>query len=508
MSREKPNGIKIRSSGILLHITSLPSRFGIGDLGPAAYEFADFLRSTDQRYWQVLPLNPPAPEISQSPYDCISAFAGNPLLISPQLLAQQGLLTASEIKDHPALPKDHVNFKNVITYKTKLHNTAFERFKAKPVKTDFLKFCLENSYWLDNYAVFVSLQNHFRTGNWSNWPEKFRDTAKINPASFSPGLLNAIEKEKFLQYQFYRQWLLLKTYCGKRGIKIIGDMPIYVSYRSADVWSNPQYFKLNKAKRPRVVSGTPPDAFTKTGQMWNHPIYDWQMLQKRGYQWWLERLKHNLQLFDVVRIDHFRGFVAYWQILAQHKTAAAGRWVRAAGKHFFSTVIKTVPDIPLIAEDLGFITPAVRTLINKYHFPCMRILQFGFSKIPATNEHYIENHAKNSVVYTGTHDNNPLKAWFEDEISPQQKERIFKYLGRKVSPDKITWELVRLAMSSPAKLAITPMQDILGLGSESRMNTPGTNAKFNWTWRLKSNLITPAIKSALKKLTKETERIS
>ncbi|TFG48304.1 MAG: 4-alpha-glucanotransferase [Candidatus Brocadiia bacterium] len=495
-----------RSSGILLHITSLPSKFGIGDFGPAAYEFADFLRGTGQSYWQVLPLNPPASEITQSPYDCVSAFAGNPLLISPALLAKQGLLTAGEIKGYPAFSEDHVNFRKAIPYKTKLLNTAFERFKAKPDKADFRKFCSENSHWLDNYANFASLRNHFRTGNWPAWPDEFGNINKIKSASFQPKPLNSIEKEKFLQYEFHRQWQQLKTYCGKLGIKLIGDIPIYVSYQSADVWANPQFFKLNKAKRPQFVSGTPPDAFSKTGQMWNNPIYDWQMLKKTGYQWWLERIKHNLKLFDVVRIDHFRGFVAYWQIPANHKTAVGGRWVRVPGEHFFRTLTEAVPEIPFIAEDLGYITPAVKKLINKYHFPCMRILQFGFTRNPSKNAHYIKNHIQNCVVYPGTHDNNTIKAWFKDEISPLQKKMVFQCIGQNVNKDSIHRELVRLTMASPANLAVIPMQDILGLGAEARMNTPGTRAKANWTWRLESSLITSAIKAALKKLTKETGR--
>ncbi|MHC4636656.1 MAG: 4-alpha-glucanotransferase, partial [Planctomycetota bacterium] len=379
--------MKYRSSGILLHITSLPSKFGIGDFGPTARKFADFLSSAGQTHWQILPLNPPSIQSPQSPYDCVSAFAGNPLLISPELLCHRGLLTAQEIKASPSGPQSHVNFKKVVPYKTKLLDSAFERFKKKQVDSDFEEFCSDNAHWLDNYTVFIALRKHFRTGNWCDWPKEFRDIHKVKLRSLSPKILNTIEKQKFIQYEFHKQWLLLKTYCSKLGIKIIGDIPIYVSYQSADVWANPQFFKLNRNKRPRVISGFPPDSFSKTGQLWGNPIYDWHMLKKAGFSWWLERIKHNLRLFDVVRLDHFRGFISYWQVPAHLKTAAKGRWVRTPGDDFFNTVFKIFHKDSFIIEDLGHITPAVKQCIRKYHLTGMRILMSGFDGSLTKNVH-------------------------------------------------------------------------------------------------------------------------
>lgn len=498
--------MKKRSSGILLHITSLPSQYGIGDLGPSAYKFADFLVRAKQSYWQVLPLNPPAIRIPHSPYNSLSAYAGNPLLINPQFLHRQGLLTRKEIQDTPAFGASRVDYQLVIPYKTKLLNTAYERFKSMPEEPHYRRFCLDNASWLEDFATFVTLREHFGPVLWCDWPAEFGDRNNITQKSWNPKLQDTVNREKFLQYQFFNQWFALKRYCNERGIKIIGDIPIYVSFDSADVWANPHFFKLTGRKKTRVVSGVPPDFFNKTGQLWGNPVYDWQTLKKTGYSWWFQRIRHNLMLFDVVRIDHFRGFITYWQVPAGHKTAAKGRWVRAPKEDFFKKLFRYFPSRPIIVEDLGHITPAVRAFIEKLQLPGMRILLFGFEADMAKNIHSHRNHVKNCVVYTGTHDCNTIRGWFEKEANPEQKERLFDYLGRKVSIAELHWELIQLAMSSVANLAIIPMQDILGLGEEARMNRPGTAAKGNWTWRLGRQQTTPSIISKLKKMTEVSNR--
>ena len=493
-----------RASGILLHITSLPSKFGIGDLGSSAYKFADFLAEAGQSYWQLLPLNPPA--AARSPYSSLSAYAANPLLISPKLLYQQGILTHKEIQNPPAFPKDRLDYRTVLPYKTKLLNTAYERFKSIAGDSHFERFCQDNATWLEDFAAFVTLRRRFGTGFWPDWPPPFNNKNKITQKHLTPKMQESINKEKFLQYQFFKQWFALKRYCSRLGIKIIGDIPIYVSFDSADVWANPHLFKLSKSKRPRFISGVPPDSFSKKGQLWASPVYDWPALKKTGYSWWLQRIKHNLKLFDVIRIDHFRAFVAYWQVPAGHKTAAKGKWVRAPKDDFFRKLFKLFPSCPLIVEDLGFITPAVKRFIEKYHLPGMRLLLYSFGEDMADNVHSLRNHIKNSIVYTGTHDNNTVMGWFENQAGPEEKQRLFAQIGRKVPINQLHWELVRLAMSSVANLAIIPMQDILGLGDEARMNLPGSVDNKNWTWRFDNRLLTPSIIAKLKAITKTAHR--
>ncbi len=491
---------KVRKSGILLHITSLPSEYGVGDLGPGAYRFADLLKRAKQTCWQVLPLNQPPVSNYPSPYSVLSAFAGNTLLISPELLCKQGLLTRKDIQDRPDFPKKHVNYHAVIPYKTRLLNKAFERFQAMPKNSSYAFFCSQNKSWLDDYALFIALRRHFSLCCWRDWPAELRDRNKQALKSVKLELKDDIEHEKFLQYLFFRQWFSLKHYCNKKDIRIIGDIPIYVTYDSADVWSGPEIFKLTKSKKLRVVSGVPPDFFCKTGQLWGNPVYDWQALKDRGYNWWLRRVRHNLSLFDLVRLDHFRGFIAYWQVPAGHKTAAKGRWVKGPGQDFFGKLLRHFPSCPFIAEDLGHITPAVKRLIKKFEIPSMKVLQYGFDGNWALNSHCPGNYIANSVVYTGTHDNNTIKGWFDKEATLKQKKNLFRYLGRKVPTAQIHWEMVRLAMSSISGLAVIPMQDVLGLGSQARMNRPGTLGG-NWTWRLAPGQITAAIAYKLAKLT-------
>ena len=488
--------MKKRASGVLLHITSLPSKYGIGDLGPEAYKFADFLTKAKQRYWQVLPLNP----TERSPYNSTSAFAGNPLVLSPELLYQQGLLTKDEIEAAPVLSETVVDYRSIGSHKTKLLAAAFECFKRTAKKSGYESFCLKNESWLEDFAMFAALRQHFHYRLWCDWPREIRDRKKHALKSIRGQLADHIDREKFLQYKFFQQWHRLKRYCNRGGIKIIGDVPIYVSRESADLWSHPEIFKLTNTKKPRVVAGVPPDSFSKTGQLWGNPVYNWKILKKIDYLWWVQRIKQQLNLFDIIRIDHFRGFIGYWQVPANHKTAKNGKWLKGPGDDFFKVLFEHFPSKPFIVEDLGHITADVIEVIEKFQLPCTRVLLSGFNGEAATNPHCPYNHIKNSVVYTGTHDSNTVKGFFGKKAAPGTKRRLFNYLGHKVPADHLHWELIRLAMSSVADLAIVPMQDILGLDERARMNLPAT-VKGNWSWRLGPKEKTALIARRLAKLT-------
>ncbi|MBW8038817.1 MAG: 4-alpha-glucanotransferase [Planctomycetes bacterium] len=485
-----------RASGVLLHITSLPSKYGIGDLGPGAYNFIDFLIKAKQRYWQVLPLNP----TDCSPYNSTSAFAGNTLLLSPELLYQQGLLTRKEIQPTTVFPERRVGYRLVISHKTKLLKIVFERFQKTAKKSGYERFCSENETWLEDFAMFSALRQHFGYRLWCDWPTEIRDRKKQALKSIKSQLAGHIDREKFLQYMFFQQWHSLKQYCNRHGIKIIGDIPIYVSRESAEPWAHPEYFKLTNTKKPRVVAGVPPDSFSRTGQLWGNPVYNWQVLKKRGYSWWIERIKQHLNLFDIIRIDHFRGFIAYWEVPASDKTAKNGKWVKGPGEDFFKVLFEHFPSKSFVVEDLGYITEDVIEVIKKFQLPCTRVLLSAFRGEPATNRHYPHNHVTNCVVYTSTHDNNTIKGWFEKESKPEVKRRLFDYLGRVVPASELHWELIRLAMSSVANLTIIPMQDILGLGEQARMNRPGT-VRNNWVWRLGPKEKTASIVKKLARLT-------
>jgi 4-alpha-glucanotransferase len=492
-----------RRSGILLHITSLPSPYGIGDLGPWAYKFVDFLARAKQSFWQILPLTPTAlGAAASSPYHGLSSFAGNTLLISPTLMLREGLLDEKDIKSPPRFSKNRVNYSKVTSYKRKLFSKAYEKFRETGRKNQkYEKFCSENSGWLDDFSLFIALKNHFSQRNWSEWPAKVRDRQPEALQTFKKLLRDEIEKEKFLQYIFFKQWFSLKRYCREKGIEIIGDLPFYVNYDSADVWTNPEMFKLNKRKRPTFVAGVPPDYFSRTGQLWGNPIYRWGLLKRKGYPWWIKRIEHNLKLYDWIRIDHFRGFVGYWQVRAGRRTARKGCWIKGHADDFFTKLRKRFRRLPIIAEDLGTITRDVREVMRKFGFPGMRVLLFAFNVDPSKNHHAPHNYVKNCMVVTGTHDLNPVRGWFEKEASPKIKKRLFRYLGRKVSGEEIHLEFIRLGMMSVADMAIFPMQDILGLGEEARMNTPAT-MEGNWEWRLLPKQLTPSLARRLAEITK------
>jgi 4-alpha-glucanotransferase len=472
-----------RHSGILLHITSLPSRYGIGDFGPGAYEFADFLKKNKQSFWQVLPLNPIDTMFGNSPYSSISAFAGNTLFISPDLLLKDGLLAAQDLDDLPEFSHVHVDYPLVAKFKQRLFDRAYAAFKIKPDRIAFELFCNEQKAWLDDYALFVALKDQGNTNVWSDWDVKIRDRDPEELRLVGESLIEGIDKIKFLQFIFFSQWRDLKKYCNSLDIQIIGDIPIYVSMDSVDTWTYPHLFKLEKNKQPKAVAGVPPDYFSSTGQLWGNPVFNWDALQEENFVWWIRRFEHNLDLFDILRIDHFRGFSAYWEVPASEKTAVKGKWITVPAKDFFNAVKKHFYTLPFIAEDLGVITPDVTELMNHFKLPGMKVLLFAFGDEIAKNAYAPHNHIKDCVVYTGTHDNNTVLGWYQEEATKEIRKQLFKYVGRTINEHEIAREMIRMALISVARVAIIPMQDVLGLGVEARMNKPGV-ATGNWQWRL------------------------
>lgn len=490
---------KTRASGILLHISSIPTEYGIGDLGPAAHEFVDFLDRAGQRYWQILPLNYTTAATGYSPYNCFSAFAGNPLLISPDLMYRDGLLRKDELRDVPKFPPDIVDYRRVSSWKAKLFDKAVARSGGLSAIDDYERFARKNEFWLGDFAAFVAIKRRLGGRPWSKWPAEIRDRKKRALVSLKKELREEIDRECFLQYLCLKQYSSLKDKCEAKAVTIIGDLPIYVAHDSADVWTHPEVFKLNRSKEPKYIAGVPPDYFSRTGQLWGNPIYDWKYLERTGYDWWMRRIGHNLKLFDLVRIDHFRGLVAYWQVPAGEKTAIRGKWIEAPTEAFFSTLYRRFPSAAIFAEDLGYITADVREAISKYDLAGMRVLQFGFNADSTGNPHYPHNHVENSLVYTGTHDNNTTRGWFETEATPEQKKRLSEYMGHRLTAKAVPRDLIRLAMASVAKAAILPMQDLLGLGTEARMNRPAKN-KGNWLWRMRKGKITAAMANDLKRM--------
>jgi 4-alpha-glucanotransferase len=492
--------MKRRASGILLHVTSLPSPFGVGDLGPRAFRFVDFLAETKQSLWQILPLNPTDPEHYSSPYHSSSALACNPLFISPEVLVRDGLLTKEDVKSPLDFPMDRVDYRAVGAYKGKLFKKAYERFKAKSPQYEYERFCAENSHWLEDFALFMALRSHFNAKVWSEWPQDIRDRQPKALKSARKELEEKVNMVRFLQYVFCNQWRALKRYGNDKGIQIMGDIPIYVEHDSVDVWMHPEIFKLDDEKRPYAVAGVPPDYFSETGQLWGNPVYRWDILKERDYSWWVQRIEHNLKLCDVLRIDHFRGLVAYWEVPATENTAINGKWIEAPAMNFLNQLTRKFPFLPIVAEDLGIITPDVREVMLNFDFPGMKVLLFAFGEDLPTNPYIPHNLPKNCVAYTGTHDNNTIRGWFEGEEAPEDKKRLLRYLGRDVPVEKLHWELVRLLMMSAANTVIFPMQDILGLGEEARMNRPASLGG-NWEWRLVPDLLTPDLARKLLEMT-------
>ncbi|KMP11265.1 4-alpha-glucanotransferase [Candidatus Nitromaritima sp. SCGC AAA799-C22] len=490
--------IPARKSGLLLHISSLPSAYGIGDLGASAYQFAKFLQESRQNVWQILPLNPTT--LGNSPYYSPSAFAFNPYFISPELMVRDGLILESELYPIPNFPGERVDYPSVIEYKNKLFKRGFARFKDAGPDDEYDRFCRENCHWLQDYALFTALKSHFSDSMWCDWPGDIKNREADALQTYSYELQSSVEEEKFLQFIFFRQWTSLKEFCGEKGIAIFGDVPIYTTFDSADLWAHPRIFKLDQDKKPYVVAGVPPDYFSETGQLWGNPVYNWDALKEKRFDWWVRRIKHNLRCFDLLRIDHFRGLVSAWEIPAKDETAENGQWVPVPVVEFLATLLEEVSSSSLIAEDLGHITEDVREVMKRFGFPGMKLLIFAFGEGVDTNPYAPHNHVKNCVVYTATHDCDTMKGWFENDLSREDKERLFRYLEKRVSSDEISWEMVRLAMMSVADTVILPMQDVLALGSSARMNRPGTT-EGNWEWRLVAGQLTGELAERLKSLT-------
>ena len=497
-----------RACGILLHPTSLPGRHGVGDLGHDAYRFVDFLVAAGQSLWQVLPLGPTG--YGNSPYQCFSAFAGNTLLVSPDLLVEQGLLAPEAIEGAPTFPEERVEYGDAFSHKEALLTKAFKNFvRTDPaaVRSAFEAFKISASAWLEDYALYRSLKRERKEVAWTEWEEPLvrRDADALREARAR--LAEQIEEVKFKQFLFFDQWKRLREYCHGQQVSIVGDIPIFVAHDSADVWAQPRQFQLDELGRPRVVAGVPPDYFSKTGQLWGNPLYDWERMQADGFSWWVERVRSMLSLVDVIRIDHFRGFGAYWEIPGGDQTAERGRWVKAPGHELFQAIKASLGELPIIAEDLGFITPDVVVLRDEFGFPGMRILQFGFSS-DSTNKDLPHNYVRNTVVYTGTHDNDTAVGWFRSEPtggasvrSAAQVERERQYCLDYLRADgsEINWDFIRAAYASAGDTALVPLQDVLGLGSEARMNTPATMSG-NWSWRFPGDALNETLSARLRRL--------
>ncbi len=494
-----------RASGILLHITSLPSVYGVGDLGPRAYAFVDALKNAGQAYWQILPVNPTDGINGHSPYSSLSAFAGNPLLISPDVMVIDRLLTATELKRLPGGDASRVDYAKVTAFKEQLFDRAYARWLKVKNKDDYEAFCRTHAAWLDDYAIFSVAKRKFEGKSWNEWPQdlKYRRPMALKKFIQTHGM--AVGKVKFVQFLFFNQWQRLKKYANQHGIGIIGDIPIYVNYDSADVWCHPGLFKLDEKRAIKFVSGCPPDYFSRTGQRWGNPVYDWAALKKEKYAWWMKRIGHNLEIFDYLRIDHFRGFASFWQIPAHERLAVFGRWVKGPGADFFAVLAKKFKSLPIIAEDLGEITPDVPMLMKRFKFPGMRVLLFAFSGNPQTNPHVPANYPPYCVAYTGTHDNNTIHGWYRQEAGPRERSHIPLVLKKRVQASRLHWDMIEVLMRSKADTVIIPMPDILGLGEEARMNMPGTKIK-NWQWRLGPSAFKLRLDPRLGRLTAQTKR--
>ncbi len=491
-----------RSSGLLLHISSLPSEGGIGDLGPAAYDFANFLHAAGQRIWQVLPLNPVG--YGNSPYAALSAMAVNPMLVSLEVLADWGWIGNDRLASLPN-NKGPVDFDAVIAAKLPLLREAAAGFLARHTDEQWARFeafCRDKASWLDDYAVFVVLREQHGNALWTEWPHALahRETSAL--AAFRDAHAEAIEVEKAIQFAFDEQWLHLHTYCRQRGIQIMGDVAIFVSFDSADVWTHPELFELNEDGSPARVAGVPPDYFSETGQRWGNPLYNWAVLQERGFDWWVDRMRRAHELFDLIRLDHFRGFEAFWAIPGQDETAVNGEWVKAPGRELFQKLKDELGEVPFVAEDLGVITPEVDALREAFGLPGMRILQFGFGNRGA-HAYLPHRFERSTVVYTGTHDNDTTLGWWQTGATPAEKLAVTMYAG--VGEDGPAWSLLRAASSSVADICLFPVQDILGIGSEGRMNVPSA-ATGNWSWRVEQSALTKEVAAKLFAITDGADR--
>ncbi|MGC9950353.1 MAG: 4-alpha-glucanotransferase [Bryobacteraceae bacterium] len=502
-----------RSSGILLHPTSLPGRFGIGDLGPEAYRFVDFLAAAGQRIWQVLPLGPTG--YGDSPYQLFSAFAGNPLLISIDQLAEERWLTGEELAAAPVFPADEVDYGRVIRCKLPLLRAAYARFKTSwKNRDDFGDFRSLCDAWLGDYTLFMAVKAaHGGESVWSRWEPDIAAREPEALKAWRARLADEIAALEFEQYMFFRQWRSLHNYARERGIRIMGDLPIYVAHDSADVWANPNLFQLDPAGEPAVMSGVPPDYFSATGQLWGNPIYRWERMAETGFRWWIDRVHAALAQLDLIRLDHFRGLEAYWEVPAGETTARNGRWVKGPGAALFEALQRALGELPIVAENLGVITPEVEAIRTQFGFPGMAILQFAFGQDPQAPDFKPHNYPRDRVAYTGTHDNDTTVGWWSStgagdstrtaEDIREEREFTRKYLA--TDGREIHWVFIRALMASVASTVLFPLQDVLGLGREARMNTPAVPSG-NWRWRYRAEMLTPAIAPRLKEMVATYDR--
>jgi 4-alpha-glucanotransferase len=474
-----------RAGGILLHPTSLPGPDGIGDLGPEAFRWVDFLQQSGCQFWQVLPLGPTG--YGDSPYQCFSAFAGNPYLISAAILLDQGLLQQEDLADRPGFPLEKVDYGKAIQWKLKLVHRAYEHFAAgnrDNLRSEFETFKSAEQHWLAPFATYMAIKTEYNLVAWNNWPEELRLRDPKALKAFKKEHIEQIEEQAFAQFLFYRQWRAVRDYAHQKGVRIIGDIPIFVAYDSADVWVHKDLFYLDEAGLPEVVAGVPPDYFSKTGQLWGNPLYRWDVHKAQGYEWWAQRIKAVLNQVDIVRLDHFRGFEAYWEIPYGNETAIEGRWVKGPGSGFFRSIQEELGELPIIAEDLGVITEGVTKMRDDFNLPGMKILQFAFAADP-DDDFLPHNYPIKCVAYTGTHDNNTTRGWYE-AAPEREKDFCRRYLAR--SGGDIAWSMVRALWGSVAAWVLAPMQDFLNLGEWARMNYPG-NPSGNWDWRMHPNAI-------------------
>ncbi len=495
-SRDLPK-VKLRDAGILLHLTSLPSAFGIGDLGPEARRFVDFLSRCKQRYWQLLPLNPVVHEQHYSPYSSISSMAGNPLLISPEGLVNKGLLSNSELSRYKIISKDRVEFDQAAEVRQILLQKAATRFfKNRKLIPEFESFCRREAYWLNDFALFQSLKEHHQNKPWFSWPEEFKLRSRNVLDKFSRYASESRRYIMWQQFAFFDQWSQLKTYANNSAVQLFGDLPFYVSYDSADVWANRSIFNVERNGRMSGVAGVPPDYFNSNGQLWGMPTFRWDVLQKQNYDWWIKRLKKNMQMFDLLRLDHFRAFASYWEVPSGETTAIRGKWKEGPGNRFFNAVKSAIGDLKFVAEDLGDIDETVFQLRDKFNLPGMKILQFAFGATMPESGYIPHNYTPNFIAYTGTHDNNTTAGWFAKDLRARERKQISAYLGKTVNKNNIHIELSRLAYASVARTAILPLQDVIGADEKARMNTPASTIN-NWEWRFRRSSLTKSIEKRL-----------
>ena len=496
-----------RSSGVFLHPTSLPSDYGIGSLGEEAFDFIDFLNQADQKVWQMCPLGPTG--YGDSPYQCFSAFAGNPYLISLEKLLKKSYLEEDDFSKSLEFPKSEVDYGQVIEFKIPLLHKAFNNFKesaSEEEQKNFAEFCSENKDWLDDYTLFRAVKKKFNGRAWTEWDRDIKFRKKETLEQYREESKDEIEFRKFLQYIFFKQWAEVKDYANQQGIKILGDIPIFVAMDSADAWANPEMFFFDENLKPTKVAGVPPDYFNENGQLWGNPLYRWDKLKENNYQWWIDRVENQLDLVDIIRLDHFRGFAQYWAVDSEAETAINGEWEDGPGKELFKAIKDELGELPIVAEDLGVVTEDVEELRDYFNFPGMKILQFAFDN-QEENDYLPPYETDNCIVYTGTHDNNTTLGWYKEDIQEEDKQDMHQFLDQYLETrhNDIVWDLIELGWQSSAAIAIAPLQDFLTLGSKARFNIPGTSSG-NWRWRYKEEMIDQDLIDRIKGVTKRNNR--